>query len=51
MRHYRTRTFVPETPRERLLREWSTARTDKEKAKIVAQWIELVPDNRAGQPR
>ena len=35
---------MAETPRERLLREWSAARGETEKARILAQWIELFPD-------
>lgn len=44
MRPHRIRIYAPETARERLLREWRAARNDREKARIVAQWIELVPD-------
>ncbi len=44
MRQHVRRVHGLETPRERLLREWSAAHTDKEKARILAQWIELFPD-------
>jgi hypothetical protein len=45
------RALSAETPRERLLREWSAARNDKEKARILAQWIELFPDQPAVRAR
>lgn len=49
MRQHWPRQLAPETPRDRLLREWTAARTDKEKARILAQWIELFPDQPAAR--
>lgn len=44
MRQQWPRRWTQETPRERLLREWTAARTDKEKSRVLAQWIEMFPD-------
>ena len=47
MRQQWPRRVGQETPRERLLREWTAARTEKEKARVLAQWIEMFPDQPA----
>lgn len=51
LRQHWPRPLTPETPRERLLREWTAARTDKEKARILAQWIEMFPDQPVARAR
>jgi hypothetical protein len=44
MRQQWARRLLTETPRERLLREWSAARDEKERARVLAQWIDMFPD-------
>jgi len=51
LRQHWPRPSMSESPRERLLREWSAARTEKEKARILAQWIELFPDQQPARAR
>ncbi|MCL6596594.1 MAG: hypothetical protein K6V73_10350 [Firmicutes bacterium] len=43
MRRHPLPPLMAETPRERLLREWSAARSEKERARVLAQWLELFP--------
>lgn len=44
MRQQWRRDYSAESPRDRLLREWMGARTQQERTRVLAKWIELYPD-------